>query len=53
LLLPQLKVGGRMILPLELELDGQYRQDLFLIKKTSSEKLEYIPLIPVKFVPLL
>ena len=53
LLLHQLKVGGRMILPLELELDGQYRQDLFLIKKTSSEKLEYIPLIPVKFVPLL
>ena len=50
LLLEQLKVGGRMILPLELDNGEQY---LFLVNKTSEGKIIKRKLIPVRFVPLL
>jgi len=50
LLLEQLKVSGRMILPLELSKGEQY---LFLVDKTSEEKITKRKLIPVRFVSLL
>ena len=50
LLLEQLKVGGRMILPLEVDNGGQY---LFLITKLSAGKIIKRKLIEVRFVPLL
>ncbi|RHZ35654.1 protein-L-isoaspartate(D-aspartate) O-methyltransferase [endosymbiont GvMRE of Glomus versiforme] len=49
LLLEQLKVGGRMILPLELETEEQY---LVLVKKLAEDKIEKQKLIQVKFVNL-
>jgi protein-L-isoaspartate(D-aspartate) O-methyltransferase len=49
LLLKQLKIGGKMILPLELENGEQY---LFLITKPLAEKIIKKKLIPVRFVPL-
>lgn len=50
LLLEELKVGGRMILPLELDNEEQY---LILITKTLEGKMIKRKLIPVRFVPLL
>jgi protein-L-isoaspartate(D-aspartate) O-methyltransferase len=50
LLLGQLKVGGKMILPLELETEEQF---LVLIKKIAENKVEQQRLIQVRFVPLL
>ena len=50
LLLEQLKVGGRMILPLELDSGEQY---LVLITKSLEGKVTKRKLIPVRFVPLL
>jgi len=49
LLLKQLKVGGKMILPLELETEGQY---LVLVKKITEDKIEKQKLIQVRFVDL-
>jgi len=49
LLLTQLKIGGRMILPLALETGEQY---LVLIKKREKGKLEQQKLIQVRFVEL-
>jgi protein-L-isoaspartate(D-aspartate) O-methyltransferase len=48
-LLKQLKVGGKMILPLETP-EGEY---LFLLKKIGEGKVEEKKLIGVRFVPLL
>ena len=50
LLLEQLKVGGRMILSLELENGKQY---LILVKKLERNKSETKKLIQVRFVTLL
>jgi len=50
LLLEQLKIGGKMILPLELD---NWEQYLFLVNKTSEGKIIKRKLIPVRFVPLL
>ncbi|CAG8794643.1 11348_t:CDS:2 [Gigaspora margarita] len=50
LLLEQLKIGGKMILPLELETGEQF---LVLVKKLEENKVEQQKLIPVRFVPLL
>ena len=49
LLLGQLKVGGRIILPL-MEVGGQF---LVLVKKLMENKFEQQRLIQVSFVPLL
>ena len=49
-LLKQLKIGGRMILPLEIAYGEQM---LYLVKKLTPEKIQSIPLLPVRFVPLL
>jgi protein-L-isoaspartate(D-aspartate) O-methyltransferase len=50
LLVEQLKVGGKMILPLELDNGEQYL--ILLIKSPKESKIEYRKLIPVRFVPL-
>ena len=49
-LLKQLKIGGRMILPLEI---ASGEQVLYLVKKLTPEKIQSLPLLPVRFVPLL
>lgn len=46
----QLKVNGKMILPLALETGKQF---LFLVRKLKGGKSEPQKLIPVRFVPLL
>jgi len=46
----QLKIGRKIILPLELDNGEQY---LFLVNKTSEGKIIKRKLIPVRFVPLL
>src|SRR4051812_18855670 len=50
LLLEQLKVGGKMVLPLELATGEQY---LVLVKKLGEDKVEQQRLIQVRFVTLL
>jgi len=50
LLVEQLKVGGKMILPLTNSLGEQY---LILLTKSQTGKIELKQLIPVRFVPLL
>ncbi|CAI2188697.1 6244_t:CDS:2 [Funneliformis geosporum] len=50
LLVGQLKMGGKMILPLELS-DGE--QYLILLSKLMENKIKQERLIPVRFVPLL
>lgn len=50
-LLKLLKVGGRMILPLE-ETGADF-QTLVLVKKTRQESFESTKLLPVRFVPLI
>ena len=50
LLVKQLKVGGKMILPLEVSPGEEY---LVLINKLTADKFEKKQLIPVRFVPLL
>ena len=49
LLLEQLKIGGKMILPLEIETGEQW---LVLASKLEKNKIKYKQLIPVRFVPL-
>ena len=49
-LIEQLKIGGRMIIPLE---KNDYSQKLSIIKKQSNAKLEEIETIEVRFVPLI
>jgi len=49
-LLKQLKVGEKMILPLEID-SGE--QVFYLVKKPTPKKIQSIPLLPVRFVPLL
>lgn len=50
LLIKQLKVGGKMILPLEVKLGEEY---LILVNKLIGNKIEPKQLIPVRFVPLI
>lgn len=46
-LIDQLAVGGRLIAPV-----GELWQELILLKRLSSDKVEKQKLIPVRFVPL-
>jgi len=46
-LVDQLKVGGRMVIPL-----GEWYQELVLIKKRPDGTIEKHHLIPVRFVPM-
>jgi protein-L-isoaspartate(D-aspartate) O-methyltransferase len=46
-LVKQLKIGGRMILPL-----GEYSQELVLLEKNNEKDVSEKPLLPVRFVPM-
>lgn len=46
-LVDQLKIGGRMILPI-----GKFYQELILLKKQPNGQLKKEKLIPVRFVPM-
>lgn len=46
-LVKQLKIGGRMILPL-----GEYSQELVLLEKNNEKDVTKKPLLPVRFVPM-
>ncbi|CAJ0909872.1 5184_t:CDS:2 [Entrophospora sp. SA101] len=48
-LLKQLKIGGRMILPLEI---ASGEQILYLVKKLTPEKIQSIPLLPIRFISI-
>ena len=48
-LVKQLKIGGKMILPLQVNF---FEQDLILITKLTTEKIKQEKLLPVRFVPL-
>ena len=48
-LVKQLKIGGKMILPLQ---TNPLEQDLVLITKLTAEKFKQKKLLPVRFVPL-
>ena len=48
-LIEQLKVGGKMILPLETSPNEQY---LVLVSKSERNEIEQKKLLPVRFVPL-
>jgi protein-L-isoaspartate(D-aspartate) O-methyltransferase len=49
LLVEQLKIGGKMILPLKNSRGEEY---LVLVTKNQAGKIEKKQLIPVRFVPL-
>jgi protein-L-isoaspartate(D-aspartate) O-methyltransferase len=49
-LIKQLKIGANIIIPLE---DIYGDQTLYILKKKANSKIEQIPIIPVRFVPMI